>query len=46
MPVVKLKRGACTCYKVVKDNKIKTDNTKDTLVANIQSVYVVQNGII
>jgi membrane-bound lytic murein transglycosylase D len=43
-PVVPAKEEPVLAYKVVKDNKIKTDSTKDTLVANRQSVYVVQNG--
>ncbi len=43
-PVVPAKEEPVLANKVVKDNKIKTDNTKDTLVANRQSVYVVQNG--
>lgn len=43
-PVVPAKEEPILANKVVKDNKIKTDSTKDTLVANRQSVYVVQNG--
>jgi membrane-bound lytic murein transglycosylase D len=42
--VVQAKNDIAVVSKVVKEDKIKKENSKDTLVESKQSMYVVQNG--